>query len=111
MKSTPLHGAVAGLLAVSCTTLVLGSVAGLFGQASQLPWLAPTPDNLAAVQRCHAQRSATEQRACRERAVAAALQPVTPATASADAADASTEAGARRVGVPAPRSGFRRDGG
>lgn len=65
----PPFAAVAALLS---TAAVLSGVVGLFGQASQLPWLTPTAHNLAMVERCHAQRASVDHRTCLAQAVATA---------------------------------------
>lgn len=61
---------VAGM-AVALTVLV--AVAGLFVQASSMPWLPDTPANVAAMQRCEQAKGTAARRICAESVVASVL--------------------------------------
>ena len=62
------RGAV-GVAGMAVALAVLASVAGLFGQASSMPWLPDTPANVAAMQRCEQAQGTAAKRVCAEAVV------------------------------------------
>jgi hypothetical protein len=67
------HRGLVGLAGVSVACAVLASVTVLFGSASHMPWLADTPSNVAAMQRCDRVQGTAARRACVETVVASVL--------------------------------------
>ncbi len=72
MNPSSLLSPFAAVLAMLSTVALLSGVVGLFGQASQLPWLTPTDHHVAMVEHCHAQRASVDHRTCLTQAVATA---------------------------------------
>lgn len=64
---------LAGVAGVAVALAVLASVTGLFAQASSMPWLADTPENVAAMQRCNKVLGTAARGACAEEVVASVL--------------------------------------
>jgi len=55
---------VVGVAGMAVALTVLVAVAGLFVQASSMPWLPNTPANLAAMQRCEQAQGTAARRIC-----------------------------------------------
>ena len=86
MNAIPMNHTSRQILArgVAVALAVLASVTGLFAQASSMPWLADTPVNMAAMQRCEQVRGTAARRACAEAVVASVLaHDLTPRLAQA----------------------------
>lgn len=74
-----------GVAGMAVAFAVLAAVTGLFAQASSMPWLADTPANVAAMQRCEQVQGTAARRACAETVVAGVLaRDTTPRLAQAD---------------------------
>ena len=89
-----LQRGLVGFAGVSMACALLASVTVLFHSAAQMPWLADTPANVAAMQRCEQVQGTAARRACAETVVASVLaRDVTPRLAQA-----SSEARGRVAG-------------
>ena len=62
-----------GFAGMSVACSLLAAVTVLFDSAAQMPWLADTPANVAAMQRCEQVHGTAARRACAETVVASVL--------------------------------------